>query len=262
MTRRVAFPVLLVLAACTSDLAEPRGGEGRSHTRSDTVPLDDLPSYDCPPPPDDALIYYMSAANGLHSFANPAIGFYQGYFHFASLVLENQDTSSIFGYFGEPVLFEEAAPHFVLYRSQADPLDWQGEMAVSADDSGGGQAYYLDFGVVYDGVYMWTASGNYGPSLSDTEMCFSHFRPDRLVGTGWLSGSRWVTWTDAEPSTVADPGPVWFAYNDVDRPFHVGGRDQDYLDGSAPLRMATNLSDEYIDITEEQVWPHLAEEGE
>lgn len=250
----------LALVACAPDMADPRGRDGSTGARSGSVPLDDLPSYDCPPPPDDALIYFMSAAEGLHSFADPDIGFYQGYFYLASLVLENPDARSIFGYAGEPVLSEEAAPHFVLYRSQADPLDWQGEMAVSADDSGGGHAYYLDFEVVYDGVYMWTASGNYSPSLSDTEMCFSHFRPDRLVGTGWLSGSRWVKWSDAEPSTVPDPGPVWFAFNDVDRPWVAGNaRDQDYWDEGASLRVATNLADEYIDITEEQVWPFLQE---
>ncbi len=257
-----------VLSACAAQIEGHRSGPATDRVAtvlpSDDVLLDDLPQYECPPPPDDALIVALSRSESLDSFADPAYGFWWGTFTLASFI-DDLGSNPLWGLATNEVTDEFKV---TLYTSAAesDPLTWQGEYALIGDNA---QWEFYDVYVQWNigGVFDWAHSQPDQTNYPDSRLCVSHRRADRMAGTGWVGPS--AQHFRADPTVDEDAWPaIWFTFNNSDPaiwtwpdgegpPYY---RNTDYWYTWIDLRISTYMYTEYYKITPEEVWSYLAED--
>jgi len=261
-----------VLSACAAQIEGHRSGPATDRVAtvlpSDDVRLDDLPQYECPPPPDDAIIVAMSRSESLDSFADPAYGFWWGTFKLASFV-DDEGSFPLSGLATNEVTDEYKV---TLYTSagESDPLTWQGEYALIGDNA---QWEFYEMTVEWNvgGVHDYAFSDAGQSNLPDSRLCVSHRRPDRMAGTGWFGPNEGPDdgIIRADPAVDEDAWPaIWFTFNNADPAISIwpdGGGPPYYLytddwHSLMSLRISTTMYTEYYKTTPEEVWSYLAED--
>lgn len=185
----------------------------------DTAFLAELPVYDCPEPPVDALIIPLGSVNGGHDFfydPHFACGYY---FDFKGINELADDPGWLGTYVWEG---NEGDWTVSLWGSMPTgcATDYQGVIPYGAEVSGSQPAFEVSlFWWDPDLCDGWWCHMGTGSATSDTNLCLSRVRPHRLSGT--------VTYYPADPYTIYYTIPIHFTFDF----WGNGGYDADWGEG-------------------------------